>query len=41
MEQLPEERPPVFKTWTAWYALVIGFLFLLIICFYFFTKHFS
>jgi len=41
MEPSPEERPPLFKTWKSWYLLVIGFLIFLIICFYFFTKHFS
>jgi hypothetical protein len=41
MESSPEERPPFFKTWKAWYGLVIGFLFFLLVCFYFFTKHFS
>ncbi|HVY76366.1 MAG TPA: hypothetical protein VG890_16165 [Puia sp.] len=41
MASQPEEKPPVFKTWTSWYVLVIAFLLLLIISFYFFTKHFS
>jgi len=41
MEPTPEERPPIFKSWKTWYALVIGFLFFLIACFYLFTKHFS
>lgn len=36
-----EEQPPLFKKWTNWYALVIGFLVLLILFFYFLTKHFS
>jgi len=36
-----DEKTPLFKNWNYWYALVIGFLILLIISFYFFTKHFS
>ena len=34
-------KPPFFKSWTSWYVLVIGFLILLIILFYLFTKTFS
>jgi len=41
MDLLPEDKPPLFKSWTSWYVLVIGFLLLLIILFYLFTKHFS
>jgi len=41
MKLSPEEKPPVFKSWTAWYVLVIGFLALLILLFFLFTKHFS
>jgi hypothetical protein len=41
MSLLPDEKPPIFKTWTYWYILVIGFLVLLIILFFLFTKHFS
>ncbi len=36
-----EERPPLFKKWSTWYRLVIGSLVLLILFFYFLTKHFS
>lgn len=36
-----EEPAPLFKKWGYWYALVIGFLAVLIIFFYFFTKYFS
>jgi len=36
-----EEQPPLFKKWSTWYTLVIGFLVLLILFFYFLTKHFS
>jgi Mg2+ and Co2+ transporter CorA len=36
-----EEKVPVFSKWKYWYWLVIGFLGLLILLFYFFTKRFS
>jgi Mg2+ and Co2+ transporter CorA len=36
-----DNKPPLFKNWNYWYALVIGFLVLLIILFTFFTKRFS
>jgi len=39
--QKPDERPPLFKTWNAWYALVIGSLALQIALFIYFTKYFS
>ena len=35
------DKPPIFKSWTAWYILVIGFLVFLIIVFLFFTKYFA
>jgi glucose uptake protein GlcU len=38
---MSEDKVPVFKKWSHWYALVIGFLALLIILFYLFTKYFS
>ena len=34
-------KPPLFNSWTSWYALVIGFLIVLIILFYLFTKTFA
>lgn len=37
----PEERPPVFKSWNAWYLIVVAVLVLLIILFIYFTKYFS
>jgi hypothetical protein len=40
-EETQKEKVPLFKTWRAWYALVIGSLLLLIGFFYFLTKHFS
>jgi Mg2+ and Co2+ transporter CorA len=36
-----DEIVPLFPRWSYWYALVIGVLILLIIFFYFLTKHFS
>ncbi|WP_281392461.1 hypothetical protein [Chitinophaga varians] len=36
-----EEKPPLFPTWRYWYALVIGWLVLLIVLFYLFTKTYS
>ena len=35
------EKIPVFKKWSHWYVMVIAFLVLLILLFYFFTKHFA
>lgn len=35
------DKVPLFKKWSYWYVLVIGFLLLLIGFFYFLTKHFS
>ncbi|WP_262711956.1 hypothetical protein [Flavisolibacter ginsenosidimutans] len=40
METNPD-KPPLFKTWTRWYVLVILFLVALILFFYFFTKKFA
>ena len=39
--QEEEEKVPLLKKWSYWYALVIGFLLLCIGFFYFLTKHFS
>ena len=41
MTQDDHDKIPLFKKWSHWYVLVIGFLLLLIIFFYFFTKNFS
>jgi len=41
MQTPDSDKAPMFKNWNGWYALVIGFLILLIILFYFFTKRFS
>jgi Mg2+ and Co2+ transporter CorA len=40
-EEMEEERAPFFGKWGYWYALVIGFLLVLIIFFYFLTKKFA
>jgi hypothetical protein len=36
-----EDKPPLFPKWSYWYALVIGFLVLLMLFFTFFTKYFA
>lgn len=36
-----KEHIPLFGKWRYWYMLVIGWLILLIVVFYFFTRHFS
>jgi hypothetical protein len=41
MEEQDNDRSPLFPKWSYWYALVIGFLLLLIIFFSFFTKYFA
>jgi len=41
MDSSPDEKPPFFKSWVSWYLLVVGFLILLIVLFFLFTKHFS
>jgi hypothetical protein len=40
-EDQDNDKSPLFRNWNTWYALVIGFLVLLILFFYFFTKTFS
>lgn len=37
IEEMPEERPPFFKTWKSAYALVLGNLVLMIVVFYLIT----
>jgi Mg2+ and Co2+ transporter CorA len=41
IEDTQKDKVPLFKKWSYWYALVIGFLLLLILFFNFLTKHFS
>jgi hypothetical protein len=40
-EDEPDNKSPLFPKWSYWYALVIGFLLVLIGFFYFLTKHFA
>lgn len=40
-DNLQEEKPPLFPSWTWWYVLVIAWLLLLVVLFYLFTKTFS
>ncbi len=40
-EQQYKEKVPLFSSWKGWYSLVLGVLVLLIIAFYFFTKHYA
>jgi hypothetical protein len=39
-KQTQNEAPPFFRSWNAWYALVLGFLVFLIILFYWFSISF-
>lgn len=41
MSELQNEKPPLFKSWTSWYALVIGALILQVIVYLFITMIFS
>ncbi|WP_262711623.1 hypothetical protein [Niastella caeni] len=41
MSPVENEQIPVFKKWRYWYWLVIGFLLLLVVLFYLFTKYFA
>jgi uncharacterized integral membrane protein len=41
MNGVNNDKPPLFKTWTAWYVMVVLFLILLIFLFNLFTKKFS
>lgn len=38
---MSNDKPPVFKTWKGWYNLLIVSLAVLVVLFYWFTKHFS
>ncbi|MGB3182028.1 MAG: hypothetical protein WBB45_11595 [Cyclobacteriaceae bacterium] len=38
---LPEEGPPLFRTWRGWYLLVLGNLVALVLIFYWLTQYFS
>jgi hypothetical protein len=41
MHSEDNDKIPLFKKWSYWYGFVIGFLLLMIVLFYFFTKRFS
>ncbi|OQP65073.1 hypothetical protein A4R26_15305 [Niastella populi] len=41
MSTIDKEQIPVFKKWRHWYWLVIGFLLVLVVLFYCFTKFFA
>ena len=41
MKEWENDKPPLFKSWTAWYVMVILFLVLLIFLFNLFTKKFA
>lgn len=41
MKQDDNDKTPLFSSWKGWYIFVIGFLVLLIILFYLFTKRFA
>lgn len=41
MTMLKDDKVPLFGKWRYWYWLVIGFLVLMIVLFYFFTKHYA
>ena len=36
-----DDKPPVFRSWAAWYWLVLGILIVLILFFYYLTEKFS
>ena len=39
-KQITRDEPPWFRTWTAVYAVVLGFLGFLILLFHLFTRHY-
>jgi len=39
--ELHDEKPPLFPSWSWWYVLVTAWLLLLIVLFYLFTKTYS
>jgi hypothetical protein len=40
-KEIEDEPPPVLRTWSRAYMLVVAYLALLIVLFYLFTKHFA
>ena len=41
MQEEKNDKVPLFRKWQYWYWLVLGFLLVLIILFYCFTKHYA
>ncbi len=41
MNEQDNEKPPLFKSWRNWYALVLGFLLVQIIVYFYFTTIFG
>lgn len=41
MNNLQNDKPPLFNAWASWYIMVIVVLVVLIILFYLFTKTFA
>lgn len=41
MSELQNEKPPIFKSWTTWYALVIGVMVFQVIIYLIVTRIFS
>jgi hypothetical protein len=41
MSELPDEKPPVFRTWSHWYWLVLGVMAVQVILFAILTISFS
>jgi hypothetical protein len=41
MSELHNDKPPVFRSWTAWYILVLGALLLQVVLYLVMTKIFS
>jgi hypothetical protein len=41
MSELHNDKPPVFKSWVAWYSLVLGALLLQVVLYLVITKIFS
>lgn len=41
MTTIKDDKVPLFRKWRYWYWLVLGFLAVLIVLFYLFTKHFA
>lgn len=38
---MSDQKPPVFKTWSAWYWLILGIMLFQVILFFWLTRSFS